>query len=121
MYYLAFLAQVSKRDQHVIFASYLTACKKEPSKCFTVSNLFDLVMYFLSTNSLLTEHVDYSLVILALLGDNFQKGDSLLSSYCGSVSGVRYWEFVSWAEILPSKPQPIYSCNTASSQVICMD
>lgn len=78
-------------------------------------------MYFLSTNSLLTERVDYSLVILALLGDNFQKRDSLLYSYCGSISGVHYWEFVTRAEILPFKPQPIYSCNTASSQVICMD
>lgn len=61
-------------------------------------------MYFLSTNNLLTERVHYSLVILALLGENFQKGDSLLSSYCGSILGMHYWEFVSWAEILPSKP-----------------
>lgn len=69
---------------------YLLLCKAEPSKCFTVSNLFDLGMYFVSMNNLLAECIDYTLVILGVFGEKTLKGDSLLSNYCVNISGTHY-------------------------------
>lgn len=93
IYHFAFLAAFSNRDQCVIFASYLILCKAEPRKCSTVSNLFDLGLYFVSVNNLLVESGDYTLVILELFGGKKKKserGDSLLSSYCSNISVMHH-------------------------------